>query len=350
MQGLSRLEPGSVFADDFRVVRRIARGGMGTVYLVEQLSTGRKRALKIMFAQTVDDGASRARFQQEAQVGARIESDNVVEVVAAGVDPGTGTPWLAMELLDGRDLAALVAADGPLDHATAREVMEQVGHALGAAHRVGVVHRDLKPENIFIAAPRRPGVPFTVKVLDFGVAKVLGEDVSGATTGAMGSPMWMSPEQARVEGRVKPATDVWALGLVAFWMLTGKYYWNATNAPSPAMMDLLREILVEPIEAASARAARLGSPRGLPPGFDAWFARCVARAPEERFRDGGAAVDALLPLLGGPVAPSAPPSAPPPSAPPTAPPRRPPPWAVALAVATGTVVAGAVALRLLMGF
>lgn len=348
MRALNRLEPGAVFAGDFRVERRLARGGMGAVYVVHQISTGRRRALKIMVSHTVDDRAARARFQQEAQVGARIESDNVVQVVAAGVDPESGTPWLAMELLQGQDLGARVNAEGPLPLDVAREALKQVGHALGAAHRVGVVHRDLKPENIFVAEPRRPGVPFTVKLLDFGLAKVMSESRSVVTTASMGSPMWMSPEQTREASRVSPATDVWALGLITFWLLTGRYYWRAPNSDTLGMIELVREIVQEPIEAASERAARLGSPGLLPDGFDGWFARCVTRTPSERFADGGTAVAALLPLLGGAMTASDRPGPAPSPAPDPVARRSPRRW-VALAVAALAVLAVALVLRVAFG-
>src|SRR5205823_12475734 len=105
-----------------------------------------------------------ARFAQEAQIGAGIESEHVVEVIDAGIDAERGMPWLAMELLKGETLRALVLRRGALPHGLAREVLSQLCHALAAAHDVGVVHRDLKPDNVFLASPRREGVPCTVKI------------------------------------------------------------------------------------------------------------------------------------------------------------------------------------------
>lgn len=170
------LQPGSVFAGDFRIERALAMGGMGAVYVAEQLSTGRKRALKLLLPSLVESERSRERFEQEARVASRIASDHVVEVVSAGVDPASGAPWLAMELLEGETLAGRVERAGPLPPAETLEVMRQLCHALGAAHASGLVHRDIKPENLFLARPRRDGVPFTLKILDFGIAK-LTEDV-----------------------------------------------------------------------------------------------------------------------------------------------------------------------------
>lgn len=157
------------------------------MYVVEQLSTGRRRALKVLHAQLNDDEGMRARFEREARVGARIESEHVVEVLAAGMDAESGLPWLVMELLEGEDLADHLARQGPLDHAHAGAIGAQLCHALAAAHSVGVVHRDLKPENVFLAKARRLGADFTVKVLDFDIAKIVA-DAKSRTTDAVGTP------------------------------------------------------------------------------------------------------------------------------------------------------------------
>jgi tRNA A-37 threonylcarbamoyl transferase component Bud32 len=303
MAALVRLEAGMTFARDFRVVKPLAEGGMGAVYVAEQLSTGNLRALKVMHPQVVADPRSRERFAQEARVGSQIRSAHVVEVVAAGVDEDSGTPWLAMELLDGEDIDAHVRRLGPLSLDAARGVFEQLGDALGRAHAAGIVHRDLKPENLFLAASRLRGVAPVVKVLDFGIAKVVAEHQTAATvTSAIGSPLWMAPEQASRGAKVRPATDVWALGLIAFFVLTGRSYWLGANVPEGEfnLSGLLVEIMVSPLEPASARALALQTSAPLPPGFDAWFARCVVRAPEARFADAAQAVDALAPLLGAP--------------------------------------------------
>lgn len=294
---LTRLESGQVFAGDFEVLRPLAEGGMGAVYVARQRSTGHERALKVMHASIAADALSRAKFEQEARVGARVESDHVVQVVAAGYDEPTSTPWLAMELLRGEDLASLLRRRGGLPVGEARMVLSQVGHALSAAHRIGLVHRDLKPENVFVAESRRTDNVFTVKVLDFGIAKLLQENRTAATaTTAMGSPLWMSPEQTERQGKISPATDVWAYGLVAFASLTGRSYWLSAEDETATMHAILREILIEPLEPASRRAASRGAT--LPEGFDGWFSRCVARDAAQRFRDGGEACAALMPLLG----------------------------------------------------
>ena len=294
------LKPGAIFARDFRVVRPLAQGGMGAVYVVEQLATGHQRALKVMHPQVVDDEKSRERFAQEARVGAQIRSAHVVEVTAAGVDDETGTPWLAMELLEGEDLRAMMKRRGPIPAAEAAEIFEQIGDALGHAHDAGIVHRDLKPENIFISVSRLRGVPFVAKVLDFGIAKIVSEHKTAATvTTVIGSPLWMAPEQSNRGAHIAPSTDVWALGLIAFAMLTGRNYWQSANSPDEKfnLQGLFVEIMVHPLDPAAERAAAVGSAVVPPSGFDDWFARCVVRDPSKRFRDAREAVAALVAVL-----------------------------------------------------
>jgi serine/threonine-protein kinase len=297
-QGLS---PGTIFARDFRVVRKLAEGGMGEVYEVEQLSTRKARALKVMQFALLGDERQRERFLQEAHIASGIESDHVIEVVSAGVDEDSGAPWLALELLRGVTLSERLTR-GPLPLDDAREVFRQLRHALGQAHAMGLVHRDLKPENVFIATARRSGVPFTVKLLDFGISKWVQEHcVPAINSQVIGSPFWMAPEQLEAGARIVPATDVWALGLMAFAVLTGRFYWRSVQGPEASVGSAFVEVLTLPLDRASARAREFGCDVTLPEGFDAWFARSVARAPEERFAD----AERCLAALDGVLAPNA---------------------------------------------
>ena len=292
------LSPGTTVAGDYRIVSPMAQGGMGEVYVVDQVSTGKRRALKLMKPELLSDPALVARFEQEAKIGGLIESDHVVEVVGAGVDRSLSMPWLAMELLQGESLAATLRRQGCLPVGQARALFAQLGHGLGAAHRAHVVHRDLKPENIFIARVQQLGVDFKVKILDFGIAKLF-DDAKTSNTGMMslGTPRYMAPEQTGGQP-ITPATDVWALGLIVFQVLTGHYYWRrASGGPNDSVMTLMREVLFEPLVPASRRAAEYNVGHLLPPGFDGWFARCVAREPNERFHDAGEAQAALDPIL-----------------------------------------------------
>jgi formylglycine-generating enzyme required for sulfatase activity/serine/threonine protein kinase len=293
---LVALSAGSVFAGDFRVVRKLAAGGMGAVYVAEQLSTGRQRALKLMHPGLVENPMLRTKFEQEARIGARIASDHVVEVVAAGVDAATGSPWLAMELLEGEDLATAVRSRGCFAPGEVVAIYEQLCHAVGAAHAAGIVHRDLKPENVYLASSRRAGAAATVKVLDFGIARVVEEARPTSSTGAMGSPYWMSPEQTEQRAAIGPPADVWALGLIAFQLLTGKSFWKTANDPDGSIPMFLREMVLDEIPPASVRAKELGAE--LPPELDAWFAKCVVRDPAQRFPNANATYEALTAVLG----------------------------------------------------
>jgi formylglycine-generating enzyme required for sulfatase activity/serine/threonine protein kinase len=268
---------------------------MGAVYVVDQLSTGKQRALKVMAPELATDPAIRERFVLEARAASKIESDHVVEIVTAGVDEDTGAPFIVMELLKGEELADAAMRTGPLPLGDVNEILAQVGHALEQAHGHGIVHRDLKPENIFLSSGRRRDQSFTAKVLDFGIAKLVAEG-QGQKTGTqpLGTPLFMSPEQTDRRGRITPATDVWALGLIAFRLLTGTDYWRERDG---SLAQLLREIVVDELPFASLRANELGIGHLIPPGFDAWFARCVNRNIDARFAEAGECVRAFSEIV-----------------------------------------------------
>ncbi len=292
MTELLDLQSGDVFADAYRIVRPLRSGGMGRLYVVIQLATNKLRVLKLLADALVRREESRTRFLREARAAAAIESDHVVDVVTAGVDSMTNAPYIVMELLDGQDLCELVEEGGPVPFEDVRLILTHVGHALERAHALGIVHRDLKPENVFLAHPRRAQERFTTKVLDFGVAKLLGESTAAEGTQPVGSPLFMAPEQTDPHGRIAPQTDVWALGLLAYYLLTGTYYWTSASQ-DVAVPVLLREVCFDELPPASARAQDSLAPR-LPNGFDAWFARCVSRDIDHRYNEGGEAVRAFL--------------------------------------------------------
>lgn len=289
MPSTPRLTIGTVFAEDYRIVGPLAEGGMGSVYRAEQLSTRKPRAVKVVHGRLLDDERSRARFVREATVAAQIASEHVVEVISAGIDRTTELPYLVMELLDGGDLAAVGRHRGRLDRYELGALFRQLCHGLAAAHAARVIHRDLKPENIFVAYPLHAGTRFTVKILDFGIAKVAQESKTAATlTGTVGSPLWMAPEQINNDP-LGSQTDVWALGLLGFWALTGQSYWRTARAERLTIQALFAEQLFRDLESASTRAAEFGMADCIPPGFDDWFAYCVARSPDQRFDDAAAA-------------------------------------------------------------
>ncbi|MBL8744125.1 MAG: serine/threonine protein kinase, partial [Myxococcales bacterium] len=239
------LEAGSIFAGDYRVLRTVYTGGLSIIYEVEQQSTGAKRALKVVFGDLGQDTKVRDAFLAEAKRATRIQSDHVAEVLACGVDDSTQLPWVAMELLEGESLSARMECDGPMSPGDALVFMTQLCHAIAAAHDVDVVHRDLKPEGIVLAKSKSAGVPYRVEVQFVGVGKIA-SDIRSNTTAAMARGLWMAPEQSETTAPITRATDVWTLGLIAFWVLTGRCYWKTARDMGSAMMSLMREILYEP--------------------------------------------------------------------------------------------------------
>jgi serine/threonine protein kinase len=282
--GIPEARYGTVIGRDFMVQRLLRKGAMGAVYIAEQLSTSQLRAVKLMRREYVADDTLFKRFEREAQMAARIPSEHVTQIIASGVDEKLKAPWIAMELLQGQTLGDHVREAGSLPPKEVAEILEQVCHALAAAHAIGIVHRDLKPANVFISEARRVGATTTVKVLDFGIARIVAEALT-LTGSPLGTPTWMAPEQTRGE-QCAPQTDVWALGLLAFYMLTGKIFWKAaTKTLKPEEMDALvmLEIRDQAVPIASMRALELGVADEIPPGFNEWFAQCVARSLSDRF-------------------------------------------------------------------
>jgi eukaryotic-like serine/threonine-protein kinase len=294
--------PGFEFAGRFRLGALLGRGSMGTVYEAERLADGALVALKLS-SLTGGDGRARRRFTREAEAALKIESPHVARALASGEDPASGRAWIAFELARGPTLDVYVREHPGLPLEDAARLLAGLGDALAAAHRAGVVHRDLKPENLRVEA--HDGRPHLL-VLDFGIAKEFkGLDVS-ATAPGLGTPLWVAPEQSREGYVAAPSADVWAFGLVAFFVLTGQLYWRHA-ADASSLADLALELLKSELEPASVRARALGVSREPPPGFDAWFARAVNRDPAARFADGAEASHALGSLFdvraerGGPV-------------------------------------------------
>ena len=281
---------GAVFHAKFEIVRRIDSGAMGTVYEVVDRRTRRRRALKILLARFADNPEVVERFRREATITADVVSEHVVETFDAGVDEATGLPFLVMELLRGEDLGKILAR-GPLPAADVVTLLMQAASALDKMHAAGIIHRDLKPENVFLTR-RDDGAP-RIKILDFGIAKVIERSAPSATqTRNMGTPVYMSPEQVTGAGAIGPSADLYAVGQLAYTMLTGEAYWLQDALAHETVYPLLLRIMEGVEEPAVERAARTKRVT-LPPPFDAWFAKATALAPEERFTN---ATDSILAL------------------------------------------------------
>ena len=297
------LRPQQIFAGRYRVIRHLADGGMGAVYEAEHTATEAHVALKLLWPHIVQLASARQRFELEARVAARINDDHIVKVFDAGFDPDSQAPFLVMELLNGRTLAALVELEGRLTAAATIALMRQVAEGLDAAHGYRdadgelrpIVHRDLKPENLFVTH-RSDGVPW-VKILDFGIAKVLG-DATAVSREVRGTPLYMAYEQAAGEP-VSPQTDVWAFGLITYFLLTGRRYWPAANRRDASLPALFAEILSLPLQAPSERLRQDGIQLELPRAFDAWLLRCLDRDPARRYASAGQALAALQHALDG---------------------------------------------------
>ncbi|MFZ5896355.1 MAG: protein kinase domain-containing protein [Myxococcota bacterium] len=273
------LRPGTVFHEQYEIVRCIGFGGMGVVYEALHLPTRRRRALKTLLPRLLTDAEARARFRLEAVVAADVDSEHIVEVLDAGIDAATGMPFLVMELLRGENLAELLRQRGRLPSSEVIALLAQVTSTLDRLHASGIVHRDLKPENLFLA--QREGAKPRIKLLDFGVAKVVAESSIANTTRSLGTPAYMSPEQIRGDGDIGPSADLYALAQIAFTLLVGSSYWEPETRGA-GVYSLLVKIMESVAEPARARAAQRGV-YDLPPAFDEWFARATARDSLERF-------------------------------------------------------------------
>jgi serine/threonine-protein kinase len=284
----------TIIASRYRVIRELGRGGMGVVYVVEHTRTGDQVALKLLYGQGARDPGTIERFRREARASARIKSEHVVKVIDADVAPELeNAPFLVMELLNGNDLEKQIETRGAMPPQEVIHYLSQAARALDKSHAMSIVHRDLKPENLFVH--QREDGSTILKILDFGISKVVGgeaADMTGAgmtsTGSVMGTPLYMAPEQAR--GRVNeigPATDVWAMGLIALRLLTGEIYWRANT-----VAELMVQILAEPMAPPSQRW------HFLPPAFDTWFARSCERDPKQRWPSVGQQIEALGAVFG----------------------------------------------------
>ncbi|WP_437681523.1 protein kinase domain-containing protein [Sorangium sp. So ce131] len=280
------VRPGDVLLGRYRVERVLGHGGMGVVAAVRHLELGELFAIKFLLPQALGEAEAVGRFLREARAAARLKGEHVAKVYDVGrLD--TGSPYMALEYLDGADLKEVVRSAGPLPWEDAVLYLLQAADAIAEAHSLGIVHRDIKPANLFLI--RRPNGAPCVKVLDFGISKQMAPDnVDLTRTGSMlGSPLYMSPEQMMRRKDVDPRSDIWSMGVVLYELLTGK-------VPFPA--ETLTEVVGRVLQEEPLLPSQLRP--GLPLELDHIVARCLQKRPEHRFQHVEELAAPLRALLG----------------------------------------------------
>jgi hypothetical protein len=273
---------GRVVSDRYRIVRKLGEGGVGGVYLAEHLLVGRSVALKVLLPD-VERPDVVERFLEEARTVAGIGHENVIDIFYGGRS-ADGFVFLAMEYLEGVDLGQVLRADGALDWSRARPILLQIARALEAVHRHGIVHRDIKPDNVFLVD--RDGRRDFVKLLDFGVAKVVAGTVGEGQTGQgliAGTPDYMAPEQTQAV-RIDHRADVYALGCVMYQMATGEVPFKA--ASTVALLGKHANELPRP---PGARRPDLA----IAADVEAVIMRALEKSPERRWPDMAAFAEAI---------------------------------------------------------
>ncbi|MCB9525783.1 MAG: protein kinase [Myxococcales bacterium] len=258
---------GAVLDERWQIDAPLGAGGMGAVYRGRQLNVDRPVAIKVLHALAAHDSKARERFANEARVIASLQHPHIIRLFDVGTDL-QGRPWLAMELLEGEPLDARLARLGPLPVDLVLGVLADVADALVEAHGRGIIHRDLKPANIFL---QRVGDRDVVKVLDFGVAQVADHRVT--TTGRTpGTPAYVAPEQAQ-GAAIGPGADLYALGVVAYELLTGTLPFDAPTALA---------LIFQHVQLPPPPMADRNPERPVPPPVEALVRRLLAKRPEER--------------------------------------------------------------------
>ena len=267
----AEFEPGALVTPSIRLERQLGRGGMGSVWIAEHLQLKTQVVVKFMTAERRGSEEALQRFRREAELSAQAKSPHVVQVFDHGVSQ-LGVPYIAMEFLEGEDLGKRIAREGPVEPKLFSGWLSQACRGLARAHAKGIVHRDIKPENIFLCDNDGEVL---VKVLDFGVAKSSGKSGFLATrTGAiLGTPYYMSPEQAMGKKDIDPRSDLWSLAVVTFYALTG-----ARAFTGDGIGDLIVSVSTAPLPLPSAKDPT------LTPQIDAWMMKALSRPREARFQ------------------------------------------------------------------
>jgi eukaryotic-like serine/threonine-protein kinase len=271
------LEPGELIDGKYLVQRLIGRGGMGEVYEGQHTLVERRVAIKVVFDEVAASEHGASRFEREVRAAGRIGNDHILEIYDVGTLP-SGSRYMVSEFLDGQELSTRLASQGPMHPRTIGMLMTQLLAGLAAAHQVGILHRDLKPDNIFLVREKAGQADF-VKIIDFGISKFqslsnAGESMKMTATGVVvGTPYYLSPEQARGLKDVDARSDLYAVGVIMYECATGRVPFHAES-----FNELIFKIALEdpaPLES-------------LVPGIDPWFVglvqKAMARDPAQRFQ------------------------------------------------------------------
>jgi serine/threonine-protein kinase len=253
---------GTTLAERYEIIRRIGEGGMGAVYEARHSIIGKRVAIKVLLEKFLENEELIARLLQEARLASSIGHQNIVDVTDFGTTRD-GRAFVVMEFLEGEPLSELVMRDAPLPVERSLTMIKQVASALGAAHSKGIVHRDVKPENVYLV---RRGDQDFVKVVDFGVSKAVRSQEETGTewqrltrTGAvLGTPLFMSPEQAAGNEDVDERADIWATALILYECLTGELPFRGAN-----YLGVIAQIQTKGVQPPSAMRPELGIPEAV---------------------------------------------------------------------------------------
>jgi len=283
---------GSVIAGKYELIRLLGQGGMGAVYEGRNTSTLKRCAVKVLLsAELASSGEIVQRFFREARASSVLESDHIVQIFDSGADPATNYPYMVMELLQGEDLEHTLRRNGTLPPLVAAKLVLQAAMGLAKAHEQHTVHRDIKPANIYLT--RRESGEMVVKILDFGIAKVkmekFSETSAGLTrTGSMlGTPLYMSPEQARGAANIDVRSDVWSLGIVLYELLSGSLPYSDASS----LGELMVSIITADLPLIQDKAA------WVPPELAEIAHRAISRDINKRYKDAGELRDALIAII-----------------------------------------------------
>jgi serine/threonine-protein kinase len=294
VQPENKIGVGTLLVGKYKVTRELGRGGMASVYEAENVSIGKKLAVKVLASELANSAIVIERFFREARAAASVKSPYIVEVYDSG-RLEDGRPFIAMELLEGESLYDRMARVRLIDTQSTVRIIGQVAKGLVKAHAASIVHRDLKPENIHLCTGE-DGEEIA-KILDFGLAKFYSPVKTDEKTARLtregavfGTPAYMSPEQVKGQGNVDHRADLWALGCMTFECLTGRPVWNTDQGVAMTF--------------AAIAAAQLPTPSrmrpDLPPAFDVWFRKALERDPNKRFQSAKELADELARALGAP--------------------------------------------------